>query len=650
MSIIRKIFSTLRPSTRSLSSELTFIILILAVPIFVLSLWFLMLHSSNNVRMEATEHANSVLNTTMQRVRRYMNAVETATNIYSWEIMENMQPDSLLAISHRVVRLNPHIDGCSISTEPYVFPQIGRYFSAYSIREGDSITTVIEEKYEYFDKVWYKKPVNIGKACWVDFYDETDSLEVTLEGMVASYSKPLYNEDKELVAIISTDLSLKHLSKIITAEKPYPNSYFMMLGEEGRYFIHPDSTLLFRQTIFSNANPNDNADIIALGHEMTSNGEGSMSVVIDGKLSQVCYQPVPGTEWSLAIVCPESDILSNYYKLTYIIVAIIIVGLIIIILLCRRAVTHAVKPINQLLRKTQSIASGNYEVHIPKSKREDAIGRLQNSFARMLQSLNFQMGSIRYTTEHTEHRNKELLKATQLAQEAARQKTIFIRNITHQIRTPLNIIMGFSEVLRDFYGQLPEEEKKSISNTMKHNAMILTRMIHMLIDSSDSNVMEEQKNYELETVKCNDVTREAIDYVLNDNPDKYINFKTDVSDDFSIRTCRIYLVRSLSELLYNAAKYSDGQHISMSIVKGENTIRFITEDTGDGIAEADCDRIFESFTKINDLSEGLGLGLPLTKHHIRNLGGDITLDADYHDGCRFIIELPISQEDQEKKD
>lgn len=88
MSIIRKIFSTLRPSTRSLSSELTFIILILAVPIFVLSLWFLMLHSSNNVRMEATEHANSVLNTTMQRVRRYMNAVETATNIYSWEIME----------------------------------------------------------------------------------------------------------------------------------------------------------------------------------------------------------------------------------------------------------------------------------------------------------------------------------------------------------------------------------------------------------------------------------------------------------------------------------------------------------------------------------------------------------------------------------
>jgi signal transduction histidine kinase len=63
-------------------------------------------------------------------------------------------------------------------------------------------------------------------------------------------------------------------------------------------------------------------------------------------------------------------------------------------------------------------------------------------------------------------------------------------------------------------------------------------------------------------------------------------------------------------------------------------------DTGKGIPETDYDHIFEPFTKVDDLSEGLGLGLPLTKSHVQKMGGTITLDTSYHDGCRFIIELP----------
>ena len=637
----RTLVKDARSHNRRLSSELSFIILSLAMPIFALSLGFLLVHSSNNVRLEATEHANSVLNTNMQRICRYMNAVETATHIYGWEILENMQPDSLLAISHRVVQLNTHIDGCSISTEPNVFPQYGRYFSVYTIREDDSITSVIEEQYEYFEKVWYKKPVDLGKPCWVDFYDEVDSLELTLDGMVASFSKPLYNTEDKLMAIISTDLSLKHLSKVIAAEKPYPNSYFMMIGEGGRYFIHPDSTLLFSHTIFDDADPAKHPDIVALGHEMTAGNQGSMTVDINGTTCLVCFQPVPGAPWSLAIVCPEKDILGSYHKLVLLIASLIVIGLIFIILLCHRTVTYAVKPVGELLDKTQSITAGDYNVHISPSKREDAIGRLQNSFAKMLQSLNFQMGSIHFATEQAEHRNEELMKATQLAEEAGRQKSTFIQNMTHQIRTPLNIIIGFAQVLREYRGQLPEEELKSISSTMKHNSMLLTRMIHMLLDSSESSDADKQKAYDLEEVLCNEVAREAIGYVKKYNPDLPINLHTEVSDDFSTHTSHMYLMRSLRELLYNAAKYADGQGINVFINESDNTVRFIVEDTGKGINEEDRDRVFEPFTKLDDLSEGLGLGLPLSKHHIRKLGGNLTLDANYYIGCRFIIELPI---------
>ena len=632
---------------RSLSAKLSLSILLLAIPIFILSLGILFVQSRNIIKKEAMEHAKSLLNTTMQRLDRNMMAVETATDINDWEITENLQSDSLLALTRRVVTRNPHVDGCSISMEPDVFPQIGRYFSVYTVRETDTITSVIEQEYEYFEKIWYKTPHNLNKPCWVTYFDESDSLELTISGLIASYGKPIYSSDNQFIGVISSDISLIRLSKDITAEKPYPNSYFMMLGKEGHYFIHPDSTKLFTHTIFDDVDPREQADLIALGHEMTAGNQGSMAVVIDGTPCQVCYQPMHGTEWSLAIVCPESDILNDYHALANIIVLLIAFGLLLILIFCHRAVAHAIRPINQLLTKTQTIASGNYEVHIPKSNRNDVVGRLQNSFATMLQSLNFHMGSIRYTAEQTENRNQELLQAMRLAEEADRNKTTFIQNVTHQIRTPLNIIMGFSQVLRDDVktstssnSGISEEEMNNITDTMKHNARILERMVHMLFDSSATGITEEMKNQKYEKVSCNEVARESIRYINEHFPSLDIKFNTEVADNFCIKTNRTDLLHCLSEILYNSAKYSDGQHIQLHIGLTDNTVQYIFVDTGKGIPEADRDHIFEPFTKADDLSEGLGLGLPLTKNHVLKMGGTITLDTSYHDGCRFIIELP----------
>ncbi len=114
-----------------------------------------------------------------------------------------------------------------------------------------------------------------------------------------------------------------------------------------------------------------------------------------------------------------------------------------------------------------------------------------------------------------------------------------------------------------------------------------------------------------------------------------------MSDEFHIHTSYLYLMRSLRELLYNASKYSDGQHITMRINRSDDKVYFIVEDTGPGIADEYVDHLFEMFTKVNDLSEGLGLGLSLAKRHLKNLGGDINFDTSYKAGCRFIIEVPI---------
>ena len=633
-----------------LSTRLAIVILVLAAPLFITTIGALFLEARQVIRHKAVGRAKSALNASMQRLDRSLLAVQTATEAYSWVLEEQLHPDSFLTLSHKVVALNPHIDGCSVSAEPYLFPEKGRHYSVYTVREPDSVRTVVEEKYEYFQKTWYKLPYDLNEPCWEIFFDEADSLELTIDGMLASYGKPLHNAKNEIVGVISTDLSLLKLTKIINEERPYPNSYFVMLDSDGRYVVHPDTTRLFKKTIFDDADPRTNQDLIALGHQMTAGKEGGMPIYIDGKGYLVCYQPVPGTDWSLAIVCPDNDILKNYYMLSNIVIPLLIIGLLIIVLLCYRAVSQAFGSIRQLLLKTRMIAEGNMEVFIGHSNRVDDVGRLQNSFAAMLQALQFHIGIVRYITEKLQQRNKELEEATKRAQEANQQKTTFIQNVSHQIRTPLNIVMGFSQVLHDAIKQreaLPDEEMKSVTSTMDHQAKLLYRLVTMLFDSSDTGFSEELRTHQFDIVKCNDVAREAIEYLKEHYPEAETEFVSEVADDFSLQTSQLYLLRCLRELLYNSAKYSDGKHILLQITTTGHTIRYVVEDKGKGIPEADRDLMFKFFTKVDDLSEGLGLGLPLAKRHALNLGGDLWLDDTYHEGCRFILEIPLNQNEND---
>lgn len=99
-------------------------------------------------------------------------------------------------------------------------------------------------------------------------------------------------------------------------------------------------------------------------------------------------------------------------------------------------------------------------------------------------------------------------------------------------------------------------------------------------------------------------------------------------------------MRTIRELLYNAAKFSDGEHIRMHVSETETTVNFIVEDTGTGLPDDADELLYKPFIKIDNLSEGLDLGLPLSKRHALSLGGDLVYDRDYHNGCRFIVEMP----------
>lgn len=626
---------------QSLSLKLSIGVLLMTALIFFTTLGVVIVESRRNIRQESIDHAASVLNSVAQNVSRYLNTIETATNANAWMAVESFYPDSLVNLSRRILLLNGNVDGCSITAAPGLFNKDDN-FSAYTVRKADTIVTVREEQYNYYEKEWYRAPVKKGKACWVDPFDDTNPGTLSAVDLIASYCKPLYNIHDQLLGVISTDILFSKLEKVMVGDKPYPNSYFIMLGSQGHFFIHPDSTRLVNQTIFNSTDAVKHQDIITLGYEMISGKEGCMRVELDGNPCLVSYRSVPDTPWSVALICPEKDVLKSYHRLTNVIILLVLVSLIPIFLFCHRIVNQAIRPLNRLLDQAQRIAAGDYSVVIPRSKRLDVVGRMQNSFAMMQESINRHVSDIQQINEGWVQRNEELHRARQLIVESDRQKTIFIQNVTHQIRTPLNIILGFAQIMRDSVSSLPLEDVKGFIGMMKHNASALSRMVLMLYDSSESGATEELNSMHIEPISCNEMIRSDIETTHQRFPGLEIIFETTLPDSFCIKTDRLYLMRSLRELLYNSAKYSDGKHISVHVSATDTMVRFVFSDTGRGISDDYFDKMFIPFSKVDDLSEGLGLGLPLAKRHIDNLGGSLVLDKDYHEGCRFIVELPIS--------
>jgi signal transduction histidine kinase len=637
--------------SKNLSTKLSLGILLLAVPIFFLTLGLFFMKSRYFIQKEAVARSNSILNTAIFQVRNFISTIETSTNTNAWLLEERFDPQSFETISKRVLKLNPNVLSISICTEPDVLAQYGRQFSIYTVREGKEIKSYQETEYEYFDKLWYKSALKSAKSCWVEPFGEHTEGTIDHNEAVASYCRPLRAEDGRIAGVIATEFDFSLLDKVIhKVEHPYKDAYFMLVGSDGRYFIHPDVSKLFRKTIYTDTDPHENADIIALGHEMNGEKRGTMHVTFDGTLCHVCYAPVPGTDWTLALVCPESEILAGYQQLAMLVAVVIIIGLLLIFWLSNKVVKQTTKPIKELMNMTQEIASGNYNETIPYSYRHDLFGKLQDSFAKMQLSLYENMNKIEQAAEELKQRNDRHQNAIDMAEAAAKEKETFIQTVSHQIRTPLNIIMGYASVLYEtlkMNSANPESQDEfekdnltEISQAMMHNAILLKRMVLMLYDSSETGASEEKQCKREDEISCNQISRESISYTKAHTQGVKIRFETTVPDTTFILTNKVYLTRTIRELLYNAAKHSDKQHILMRVMQTETRMLFIVEDTGPGLPKDAMYVIDKPFAKMNEMSEGLGLGLPLSKRHAKNLGGDLILDTSYNIGCRFILELP----------
>ena len=386
---------------RSLSLKLSLWIVFFAALIFLVSLGFMFSESRRAVYEEAMNRATQVLDNTVQRVNRILDHVEVATNNTDWLITRHLDaPDSMFVYSRRLLQNNPDLVGASIAFEPYYFPSKGKFFSAYSYNRGDTILTTQEgsENYEYFVMDWYQQCKLLDRPVWTEPFVDFNPDDICSNDMIASYCKPIKDKEGKYIGTISVDLSLSWLSQTISAVKPYPNSYSIMIGRGGTYFVHPDTNKLLYQTILTETLLKEDTARTALGQAMLRGEEGMRRLTVDGEECYVFYKPLSTTGWSVAIVCPESDIFSTYNRLYRVVAGIVVLGLLLMLYTFIRIIRRELKPLQVLARQAETIASGKFEAELPADKRIDEVGQLSQAFGNMQHSLVTYIYELKQTT------------------------------------------------------------------------------------------------------------------------------------------------------------------------------------------------------------------------------------------------------------
>jgi len=242
--------------------------------------------------------------------------------------------------------------------------------------------------------------------------------------------------------------------------------------------------------------------------------------------------------------------------------------------------------------------------------------------------------------KHLEKENALLDNARKKAEKAFDMKNEFITHITDELRAPLNPIEGFSEILGMKEVELQPEEREQLSQHIKDGSKHITKLIDELAELS---LYESKKSLPINyTISPNHLCRHMVDTMRpRCKQGVRIFFESELSDNYVVATNHEAIEALLRHLLENAVQYTDQGVITVACSEYSDKVRISVTDTGHGIPTEQREHVFDTFRELGDNVKLRGLGLPICKAIVKLLGGEIWLDADYHEGSRFIFELPV---------
>ena len=236
-------------------------------------------------------------------------------------------------------------------------------------------------------------------------------------------------------------------------------------------------------------------------------------------------------------------------------------------------------------------------------------------------------------------KNQELMIANARAEESSKMKTAFIQQISHEFRTPLNILNGFTQILTAPDMVLQTEEKADIQKRISESTERITSLVNKMLELSDANSRQViERN---DSIAALMIATQAIEHT-GIQQDSHIKFQlqADAQAEAIMHTNLQSATRALTLLLDNARKFTKKGEVRLIIQQQPGTFDFIVEDTGIGVPAQESEHIFDEFVQLDEYYDGTGIGLTVARSIARRLGGDIVLDTSYSGGARFVMSLP----------
>lgn len=247
---------------------------------------------------------------------------------------------------------------------------------------------------------------------------------------------------------------------------------------------------------------------------------------------------------------------------------------------------------------------------------------------------------VGYIIDNQEHSEKEknLIREKEKAQNADQMKSTFLANMTHDIRTPLNAIVGFSDLLSI---ETDPEVRRHYLDLIKTNNEFLVHLINDVLDLSKIEANMLTFNY---TDTYLPEIMADLYHTLRLRVSPQVELILDEAPDVRLHTDSKRLTQVLINLLTNALKHTQAGSIRFGYCAEGEWIRFYVTDTGAGIPEKEQKKIFSRFVQLKGHKQGIGLGLAICKGIVTRMGGDISVSSRVNEGSTFEFRLPVYKE------
>lgn len=392
---------------RSISTRLSIFIIIFTGILFVSSSFALYFFSKELIRKEAFTNADILLDNINNETNAFFLMVSLSVDNTSWVVSENTSNiDSLYAITNHILSNSSTIKGSTIALEPGYSKKLPKYFAPYSYYENGQIKTkqLGNGTEDYTKEVWYTKAKEAGKGVWSDPYFDNLGAEV----MMTTYAKPLYDDNGKFFGVITADISLDWLGRVINNAKPYEEASMTVISRKGKYIVNENSSMIMKSAFADADGVIPDTTLVRVKGEMINGEEGWAGFKTGNKNMFIFYRPIEALNWSLAMVCPENAIFDEVNQLAIWMGVVLFFSLIILFVFCYRIIRRVMLPLKTLTSSADIIAEGNFHAPLPKITTGDELSQLCYAFESMQRSLSSYISQLKKATSAKERIESEL--------------------------------------------------------------------------------------------------------------------------------------------------------------------------------------------------------------------------------------------------